>query len=134
MIKASDFLLRKTEQGDGDSRAEYRRPRRDYEREVQAFQTTSHRNVVEMYDFWEWEGTGYIAMKKMKGSLGDILYEPAYRPILELLRSDESILAELVRQVFIPSASNGGDCRFWKDWITFTRKKLFIEMSSRIIF
>lgn len=96
-IKASDFLLRQNE--GHDSRAEYRRPRQDYDREVQTFQMTRHRNVVEMYDFWEWEGRGYIAMKKMKGSLGDILYEPAFGRILELLRSDECILAELVRQV-----------------------------------
>jgi len=103
-IKASDFLLRKTGVGN-DSRAEYRRPRQDYDREVRTFQTTRHQNVVEMYDFWEWEGRGYIAMKKLKGSLGDVLYEPACRSILELLRSDECILAELVRQVlfiFVP--------------------------------
>ena len=98
-IKASDFLLRQQKEEGNDSRAEYRRPRQDYDREVRTFQATRHRNVVEMYDFWEWEGRGYIAMKKLKGSLGDVLYEPAYRSILELLRSDECILAELARQV-----------------------------------
>jgi len=109
-IKASDFLLRQKE--GNDSRAEYRRPRQDYEREVQAFQMTRHRNVVEMHDFWEWEGRGYIAMKKLKGSLGDVLYEPAYRRILDLLRSDECILAELLRQVLLSSPwySAGIDC------------------------
>lgn len=99
-IKASDFLLRRGESN--DARAEYRRPRQDFDREVRTFQSTNHRNVLRMYDFWEWEGKGYIAMKKMKGSLGDILYEPGYRDIVEVLRSDESVLAELVRQVFPP--------------------------------
>ena len=97
-IKASDFQLR---QGDGnDLRAEYRRPRTDFEREVRTFQNTRHRNVLEMYDFWEWEGRGYIALKKMKGSLGDVLYESAHRSILNELRSNEAVLAELLRQVF----------------------------------
>ena len=53
-----------------------------------------------MYDFWEWEGRGYIAMKKMKGSLGDVLYDPAQRGILNELRSNEAVLAELVKEVF----------------------------------
>jgi hypothetical protein len=55
-----------------------------------------------MYDYWEHEGRGFIAMKKMKGSLGDILYEPAYQHIKEVLRSNESVLAELIRQVSFP--------------------------------
>jgi hypothetical protein len=96
-IKASDFLLRQP--ATDDHRAEYRRPRIDFEREVRTFQHTKHRNVLQMYDFWEWQGRGYIAMKKLKGSLGDVLYEPAYRDILEDLRCDEPALAELVRQV-----------------------------------
>jgi hypothetical protein len=52
-----------------------------------------------MYGFWEWDGRGYIALKKMKGSLGDVLYEDAYQGIVRSLRRDESILAELARQV-----------------------------------
>jgi len=80
-------------------RAEYRRPRRDFEREVKAFQSTEHKNVLKMYDFWESEGKGYIAMKKMKGSLGDIIYESEYQDIAEELRTNESALAELVREV-----------------------------------
>jgi hypothetical protein len=99
-IKAYDFLLRQGKHN--DSRAEYRRPRHDFDREVRTFQLTSHRNVLEMYDFWEWDGRGYIAMKKMKGSLGDVLYEPQYRETVQKLRSNESILAELVRQAFSP--------------------------------
>ena len=100
-IKASDFLLRKGQQSN-DTRAEYRRPRQDFDREVRTFQLTNHPNVLEMYDFWEWDGRGYIAMKKMKGSLGDVLYESAYRDIVQKLRSDESVMAELVRQVVAP--------------------------------
>jgi hypothetical protein len=96
-IKASDFLLRQPAKD--DHRAEYRRPRIDYDREVRTFQNTKHRNILQMYDFWEWEGRGYIAMKKLKGSLGDVLYERAYRDILDDLRCDEPVLAELVRQV-----------------------------------
>jgi hypothetical protein len=103
-IKASDFLLRQKKEC-GDARAEYRRPRQDYEREVRTFQATKHCNVMEMHDFWEWEGRGYIAMKKMKGSLGDVLYESDHRDILHLLRSNESVLAELVRQVPLSSPS-----------------------------
>jgi hypothetical protein len=97
-IKASDFLLRHRQSN--DLRAEYRRPRQDFDREVRTFQLTNHRNVLEMYDFWEWEGRGYIAMKKMKGSLGDVIYESEYREIAEKLQSDEYVLAELVRQAF----------------------------------
>jgi hypothetical protein len=82
-----------------DTRKEYRRPRVDFEREVRTFQNTRHRNVLQMYDFWEWERIGYIAMKKLKGSLGDILYEPEYYHLLQGIRRDETILAELVRQV-----------------------------------
>jgi hypothetical protein len=99
-IKASDFLLRQTDTD--DSRAEYRRPRRDFDREVRTFQIMKHRNVLRMYDFWEWKGKGYIAMKRMKGSLGDILYESEYRDIVDVLRSNESVLAELARQVNSP--------------------------------
>jgi hypothetical protein len=98
-IKASDFVLRKRK--NNDPRANYRRPRKDFDREVQAFQSTEHQNVLQMYDFWEWEDRGYIAMKMMKGSLGDILFEPVYRDILQDLRADESVLAELVRQVIL---------------------------------
>ena len=50
-------------------------------------------------------------MKKMKGSLGDVLYESAYRHIVQKMRSDESILAELVRQVLTPHGSVA-NCRF----------------------
>jgi hypothetical protein len=96
-IKASDFLLR--QEDDNDSRAEYRRPRQDFDREVRTFQSTKHKNVLEMYGFWEWEAKGYIAMKKMKGSLGDVLYESAYQNIVKELRWEERVLAELVRQV-----------------------------------
>lgn len=99
-IKASDFLLRKGQSN--DLRAEYRRPRQDFDREVRTFQLTNHRNVLKMYGFWEWDGRGYIAMKKMKGSLGDILYDSAYQEIVHKLRSDECVFAELVRQVFPP--------------------------------
>src|SRR5436190_19364070 len=42
-IKASDFLLGEGEQSN-DLRAEYRRPRKDFEREVHTFQSTKHRN------------------------------------------------------------------------------------------
>ena len=42
-IKASDFV-----EGGGESRAAYRRPRRDFEREVETFLKTHHRNVFEM--------------------------------------------------------------------------------------
>ena len=97
VIKASDFLLDRRK--NNDMRAEYRRPRRDFEREVKAFQSTEHKNVLKMYDFWESEGKGYIAMKKMKGSLGDIIYESEYQDIAEELRTNESALAELVREV-----------------------------------
>ena len=96
-IKASDFILQ-TSEGE-DARKEYRRPRVDFEREVRTFQNTTHRNVLRMYDFWEWEGRGYIAMKKLKGSLGDILYEAEYYDLLQGIRRDETVLAELVRQV-----------------------------------
>jgi serine/threonine protein kinase len=96
-IKASDFLLRAG--NEEDLRAEYRRPRNDFEREVRTFQNTKHPNILEMYDHWEWDGRGYIAMKKMKGSLGDVIYEPALRTLLNELRSNEAVLAELLRQV-----------------------------------
>lgn len=102
-IKASDFILQ-TSEGE-DSRREYRRPRVDFEREVRTFQNTKHRNVLQMYDFWEWDGRGYIAMKKLKGSLGDILYEAEYYDLLQGIRQDETVLAELVRQVS-PSLMN----------------------------
>ena len=110
-IKASDFVLGHRE--GNDSRAEYRRPRQDFEREVKTFQSVKHRNVLEMYDFWEWEGKGYIAMKKMKGSLGDVLYEPAYQDIVEVLRTNESVLSELAREVnFLSRLSKRLTCRF----------------------
>ena len=96
-IKASDFQLLQNRAD--DTRAEYRRPRIDFDREVRAFQSTKHRNVLRMYGFWEWDGRGYIALKKMKGSLGDVLYEDAYQDIVQSLRRDESILSELARQV-----------------------------------
>jgi len=96
-IKASDFQL--SQSTTDDARAEYRRPRNDFDREVRAFQFTNHHNVLQMYGFWEWDGRGYIALKKMKGSLGDVLYERTYQGIVRTLRLDESILAELARQV-----------------------------------
>lgn len=96
-IKASDFVLPRRK--NNDSRANYRRSRHDFEREVQTFQSTEHQNILKMYDFWEWEHRGYIAMRMMNGSLGDILFEPAYRDILQVLRTDHSVLAEMVRQV-----------------------------------
>lgn len=96
-IKASDFQLLQNKAD--DTRAEYRRPRNDFDREVRTFQSTNHRNVLHMYGFWEWDGRGYIALKKMKGSLGDVLYEDTYQGIVRSLRRDESILAELARQV-----------------------------------
>jgi serine/threonine protein kinase len=98
-IKASDFILQ-TSDGE-DPRKEYRRPRLHFEREVRTFQNTKHHNVLQMYDFWEWEGRGYIAMEKLKGSLGDILYEAEYFDLLQRIRRDKTILAELVRQVFL---------------------------------
>jgi len=52
-----------------------------------------------MYDYWEWDGKGYIAMKKMKGSLGDILYEQEYAFIVNSIRTHEGVFAELVKQV-----------------------------------
>jgi len=100
VVKASDFNLEET--NCEDDRAEYRRPRRDFEREVSTFLSSSHRNIVNMYDYWEWNGRGYIAMKKMNGSLGDIVYDPTYRDLLDDLRSNEPILAELLRQVRPP--------------------------------
>lgn len=96
VIKATEFLLRRRIKGEG---IEYRRPRNDFEREIRAFQMTRHRNILRMYDFWEWEGRGYISMKLMKGSLGDVVYDPAYVQILDGLRHDEAAIAELVRQV-----------------------------------
>jgi len=96
-IKASDFQLSQSKTN--DARAEYRRPRNDFDREVRAFQSTNHHNVLQMYGFWEWDDRGYIALKKMKGSLGDVLYERAYQDIVRALRLDETILAELARQV-----------------------------------
>src|SRR5579859_7778121 len=103
-IKASDFILQ-TSEGE-DARKEYRRPRVDFEREVRTFQNTKHRNVLQMYDFWEWDGRGYIAMKKLKGSLGDILYEPEYHDLLQGIRQDETVLAELIRQVTLLARPN----------------------------
>jgi hypothetical protein len=105
-IKASDFQLLQSKAD--DTRAEYRRPRNDFDREVRTFQSTKHRNVLQMYGFWEWDGRGYIALKKMKGSLGDVLYEDAYQDIVRSLRRDESILAELARQV---------RCLFQSTWL-----------------
>lgn len=96
-IKASDFIMQTS--GEEDKRKEYRRPRVDFEREVRTFMSARHRNVLQMYDFWEWDGRGYIAMKKLKGSLGDILYEAEHYHILQGIRRDETVLAELVRQV-----------------------------------
>lgn len=101
-IKASDFIMQTSSSGGEDTRKEYRRPRVDFEREVRTFQNTRHHNVLQMYDFWEWDGRGYIAMKKLKGSLGDILYESEYYHLLQEIRRDETILAELVRQVPSP--------------------------------
>jgi serine/threonine protein kinase len=97
-IKASDFQLPQSKAD--DTRAEYRRPRNDFDREVRAFLSTSHINILRMYGYWEWDGRGYIALKKMKGSLGDILYEYAYRGIVQSLRLDESVLADLALQVW----------------------------------
>jgi serine/threonine protein kinase len=71
----------------------------DFEREVATFETTGHGNVLKMYDFWEWDGSGFIAMKRMTGSVGDLVYESVYREILDALRNDERVLAELFRQV-----------------------------------
>jgi hypothetical protein len=100
-IKASDFISETSNLNEDDARKEYRRPRLYFEREVRAFQETKHQNVLQMYDFWEWEGRGFIAMEKLKGSLGDILYEAEYFDLLRGIRRDKTILAELVRQVFI---------------------------------
>jgi len=58
-----------------------------------------------MYNFWEWDGRGYISMKQMKGSLGDVVYDPAHQNILDDLRYNEGMLAELVRQVYSLIAS-----------------------------
>ena len=131
VIKASDFLLDRRG-GKEDRRAEYRRPRQDFEREVRAFQLTQHKNLLKMYDFWESDGKGYIAMKKMKGSLGDVIYECEYQDIVEELRSNESILAELVREVYNPVVRYTNS-RFCSDWTIFTHKILFIAMSSPTI-
>src|SRR5947207_4997186 len=98
-IKATEFIRRGRPSRADNGRAAYRRPRQDFEREVIAFQRMMHGNVLSMHHFWEWNGTGYIAMKKMNGSLGDLIYEPVYREILDTLRHDETILAELFRQV-----------------------------------
>jgi hypothetical protein len=97
VVKATQFLLRRRNTG---SSIAYRRPRTDFEREIKAFQLTRHKNVLQMYNFWEWDGRGYISMKQMKGSLGDVVYDPAHQNILDDLRYNESMLAELVRQVY----------------------------------
>lgn len=110
-IKASDFV-----EGGDEKRAAYRRPRRDFEREVQTFLKTRHRNVLKMYDYWEWDGKGYIAMKKMKGSLGDILYEQEYAFIVNSIRTHEGVFAELVKQV-PPSCNLAKTNLVVVDWI-----------------
>ena len=102
-IKASDFV-----EGGDENRVAYRRPRRDFDREVETFLKTNHRNVLKMYDYWEWSGKGYIAMKKMKGSLGDILYEHKCAFIVNSIRTNEGVLAELVKQVWLPSSQYCG--------------------------
>jgi hypothetical protein len=96
VIKASEFLLRRRNKS---AKSEYRRPRNDFDREIKAFQLTRHKNVLRMYDFWEWRGRGYLSMKQMKGSLGDMVYDPTYTDILAGLRLCEGAMAELVRQV-----------------------------------
>jgi serine/threonine protein kinase len=110
-IKAADFTPQSVM--NDDPRAEYRRPRKDFEREVHTFLHTNHKNILKMYDYWEWEEKGYIAMKKMKGSLGDVLFDEQEYGITEELRSNESVLAELIRQVYTPS--NHTNRRFFKD-------------------
>src|SRR5271169_2702706 len=63
VIKATEFLPPgKTRER--DLRTEYRRPKQDFEREVIAFRRMDHGNVLRMYDFWEWDGRGYISMKR----------------------------------------------------------------------
>lgn len=111
VIKATEFLFRRPRRGEREG---YKRPRNDFEREVRAFRMMRNRNILRMYDFWEWQGRGYIAMKQMKGSLGDIVYEPAHREILNELRCDEGVLAELIRQVL--SRHNLANCRSYQDW------------------
>src|ERR1700721_1219631 len=83
VIKATEFLPKGRTRGIKESGTEYRRPKIDFENEIMAFQKMDHQNVLRMYDFWEWEGRGYIAMKKMIGSLGDLVYESVYRSILD---------------------------------------------------